>query len=249
MVWMIPTLSRPEKMQRLLNSMSDTDKAEDFVVIYWDRDPRLKHYVAVDYPAHWRQAITPCEWVRDKVNWMFSEYPNESFYSGLSDDILLVTRDMLKPWREHTTSWELSWCQDNWASQTMAAHPAIGGELARSIAKAQGGFLAHPKFPHYGHEMVMFWIAQELGLLKWLPQFVYDCPHPLRGAHMRHEDDETYRKCRKINQASFTAYNNFPRADLLKMVDSVRADFYRVNGIMEKRTARNIMNTANAAQT
>ncbi len=221
-MWLIPTLSRPEKMQRLLDSMSVRDKAEEFVVVYWQGDPRLKHYERVEYPPHWREAVTPCEWVRDKVNWFFREYPNETFYSGLSDDLIMTTQDSLPAWREATGEWNLTWTDDGWAGKNMCAHPAFGGSLARSLAKAMGGHLAHPRFPHYGHEMVAFWVASELSLTKFLPQYQYETRHPLRG--MREEDDETYRKCRALNQASYADFMNFPRAELDYLIASVRAD-------------------------
>ncbi len=224
MIWFLPTLGRPEKMTRMIKSLSEGDRAEKVCVAYWKGDLRLRHYKSVPFPSHWEHHVTDCEILRDKQNWFYSTFPDLPAYGGISDDIVLETPDILRQWREATGPWEMTWCIDGWPNQTVASHGVVGAALAHAYVRAAGG-LAHPQFTHFGTEMMLFQVAQELNFTKFLPHLQYDSPHPMREGMLHIEDDETHRKNRMgyiLGQEILAA---FPDSEIQRIIDCVRAEY------------------------
>ncbi len=226
----LPTLGRPEKIQRLIDSMNDDDRAEDFCVIYWEGDARLIDYGQVCFPSHWEHHITDCEFVSDKCNWYFTRYPTLPVYVGLSDDLTLGTPGMLRPWREGTRAWEFTWPNDGILQHMMATHAAVGNKLAHALARAQGGTFAHPLYKHNGFDVIWFRVALQLGMARYCPEYRIMVKHPGQGDIG--EDDDTYRKMRPYNLAAWKDITEFPRDQLAAIIGSVQQDCF--SGVLER---------------
>lgn len=209
-MWCLPTHKRPEKLKRLIDSVSIEDFREEVLVMVWGGDPRLDDYCKMDFPKSWMLYIGKEQFCRDKLNKAFVVFPHEKFYGLLTDDIVLATPGILTKLRQGAESGKFVWPDDGQWHEKLATHPVVPGNFLRAL-----GFWAHSDFPHNGIDSVLFIMAKELGILQYMPECKITVLHPLFGTAAM---DETYEDGKKLNEQFSFTYDLFLRTKLYPLL-------------------------------
>jgi hypothetical protein len=210
-MWCLPTHKRPEKLQRLIDSLGDEDREEQVIVVPYMYEPRIRDYHLMTLPPRWVLIPSPALSCGDKLNWAFHLFNDESFYGFLSDDIQLATPNMLKPMRQAAESGRFAWPDDGVHGLRLATHPVCPGNLLRILK-----FWAHPDFPHDGLDVVLYKVATNS-----IP-FEYFANFKLRTEKC---DDETFREGRELSKGAIDRLVKWEHEEMQQLIDKVRSNY------------------------
>lgn len=227
-MWCLPTHKRPEKLKLFLDSLSGVDSDEKVLLMIWREDPRKEDYLRMDFPDSWSVYVGAEQFCRDKMNKAFAIYPNEAFYGLLTDDIRLLTPGMLFKMRREAEKGKFVWPDDGIWHERLSTHPVVWGEFVRAL-----GFWAHPQFVHNGIDSVLFIIAQELGLSKYMGECRIEVLHPSFGTA---ETDETYIEGKALNRDFPFLFDLFLRSQLVPLLKKVDQQL-NLGVLCQKQTA------------
>lgn len=216
-MWLIPTHGRALRLKRLLESLSE-ERETSFLVVKWRGDKTLYEYNQMKWPHNVSFILSPpdASYCGEKLNYVFSLFPDEPFYGWLADDLV---------WRSGPLSllpleageWGISYPDDGYAHEALPTHFCLGGKLARA-----SGFLAHPWFPQNCMDSVWDSVGRELGLLRYVPQVLFEHEHCALST--RYSIDDTYLRSAPINRDAGFLFDNvwLPSDDRVALIERIR---------------------------
>lgn len=177
-MWILPSRSRPENLERFIGAYLDTGAGAKVYVRLDECDPHIEQNVKLSglMPRHWTLVVGKRVRMPGALNEAFERFPNELSYGIMGDDI--VPRTELWDVRLNLAAgkWNIVYGDDLQNGESHATHPLMGGDLARAI-----GWLALPNLVHLYNDTVWMAIGTRLGVLKYCPAVVMEHMHFSNG--------------------------------------------------------------------
>lgn len=225
--WILPTISRPKNMGRLIESYKAVAEDAPVVVFLWRDDPHLEEYLNLSldkdpnrrWPNGWtilieKERFTAADAMRLAVKYA----PRAAFYGFLADDVVFKT-----PWSRQLASAAtpcfVSYPDDCIQGEGLCTHFACGGDLVRQL-----GWWALPGLKHHGIDLVFMNLGYNVpGLLKYRPDVIFEHMHPMVD---KGKWDDIYNFAESILGEDNKVYQHWLRADLPSDIHKVRGLLY-----------------------
>jgi hypothetical protein len=206
----LPTMGRPEKAQRFIETYHATDGTLPVWMILDAADAH--NYDGVAQPGHWKRVIVPAGTKPGGIlNGIFEAYPNDDYYAAMADDVV-----------PESSRWDVKLCDAclpdkvSWGFdgiENMGSHPFIGGDLLRKL-----GWWAAPGLKRSCIDGVWNIIATKLGRGVYLPE--------VRTIHRHHTNqkadfDATY-AARKDSPDDVKIFRGFLKDGLADAIERAR---------------------------
>lgn len=153
MVWIIPTMSRPEQCNDVLQSIGPVSKG----VVFLNGKSHYREYMAeLRFPDGWFMIISDDNLgCIGALNKCMQFLPDEPWYGFVADDEFLVggnPDDIVAA----AGNWNIAHGFDNWnQGKRFHGYCVIGGDLARKV-----GFLGIPEtLHHFGFDCAWEWMS------------------------------------------------------------------------------------------
>ncbi len=186
MIVCIATRGRPERFERLMDSIRRTRQVAKVYVRVDGDDPRYSEYCSLDLPSYAEFVIGPRVDVAGAMQECLGAFPTEDCYVLLGDDTEVHTFGWDRKLRDAAGLWHISYPNDGLKGESQATHPCIGGEFLRAI-----GFWALPGLSHLYTDTVWDFLGRQYGNLVYRPDVLVEHLHWSAGKSAR---DETYAK-------------------------------------------------------
>ena len=180
-MWLLPSLGRPERAQRVAEAARDTK----ITLRLHKGDPRLKDYLRIEWPSKWKVVVGPRLSLTETLNEAFRENPRERQYGFLADDTIPSPSDWSQRLQTVAGRDFVAYPDDGLHGEKLCTHFLIGGDLMRSV-----GFWCLPGLKHNFLDTVWYVMGSKLGVLRYVPEVKFEHLHPLAG---KAEQDETYK--------------------------------------------------------
>jgi hypothetical protein len=169
LTWFLPSLGRPQNIERLWASPGGMPP--NGVLVLHEDDPKRGEYKS---PAGWQTIICPpnMRW-GDVWRWIQEQSPNAVFYGVLGDDHEPITPGWHEQLEEAAGSQNIALANGDKRFPLIRNVCCIGGDLARAMGELAPGRLLHNYI-----DDVWDGIAKEFGLLRQLPDVVIRHRHP-----------------------------------------------------------------------
>lgn len=180
-MWFMPSYGRPHRMHEL----ATLNMPDNLLVVLTADDPALPNY---QDNMSFKHVVAPAgSRLGDLKRWIFAQYPDESFYSIIGDD---VHPGLGNPWaklEQAAASRFVAVASGGPRGNAIGAGGVcLGGELVRVM-----GNLAPAGFKHNFVDNIWNDVALEFDLLRFIPDAVIEHRHPCFGTG---EWDDTYRR-------------------------------------------------------
>lgn len=218
-LWILPTISRPQNLKRLIQSYRDVGEEAPVFVFLWTGDPKFPEVLNQEWPLEWtiiqeKERFTAGEAMRRIIKYA----PKAAFYGFLADDIVFKTQ-----WSAQLASAAapcfISYPDDLVQGERLCTHFTCGGELVRRL-----GWWALPELQHSGIDLAFMNLGYNVpGLLKYRPDVIFEHMHPMvhKGAQ-----DEIYDHAKSLMPEDNKIYQRWLRGDLTTDIDKVRGLLY-----------------------
>lgn len=148
-------------------------------------DDDMHRYISVDLPKHWIPFIAPRAPIAHRLQQIFEQFPNESYYGLLGDDLVPRTEGWDVKLIEVAGSDGVAFAKDSIYNGSFASHPVIGGDLVREI-----GWLSLPGLDHLYVDAVWTEIGRRRGVLRYVGDVTVEHMH---FSNSKAAYDQTYR--------------------------------------------------------
>jgi hypothetical protein len=126
----LPTMGRPEKAQRFIDSYHATGGTLPVWLVLDGADEY--QYAHISLPHHWRRLSVPAGMKPgDILNLLFSQFPDDPYYAAMADDVVPETAQWDVKLRDACLPDKVAWGYDG--IENMGSHPFIGGDLLRKL--------------------------------------------------------------------------------------------------------------------
>ena len=170
-MWILPSRSRPQNLQRLFDAWVKTGASTPVVLCLDVDDPCWPQYEVMDMPAGWNVVLETRDGLARAYNEAFKRHPHEPWYGFIADDVVPLTN-----------SWDAVLIdaagKDGMAVPSGghdplgAPHFVLGGDLVRSV-----GWLSLPGLDRLYIDTVWQTIAESRGVLKRVPEVILEHRH------------------------------------------------------------------------
>ena len=187
-LWILPSRSRPQNLGRLIAACRATGMSTPALVRLDEDDFTLSQYKSLIMPDNWKITVGPRLPLSGVYNEAYRTMPETEHFGFIADDVV-----------PETHGWDRALI-DSAGRDGMAVpaggdttggtpHFVLGGDLVRSI-----GWLALPGLDRLWIDTVWHDIAQQRGVLRYLPEVVLSHLHFSNGKALF---DRTYKKHNK----------------------------------------------------
>lgn len=166
-------------------SWDEKEPHSELYVRIWKDDPRRDDYFNIEWPDSWALYETDTKGAAETMNHAFDWQPNEPCYGFIGDDIVLRTKNGLKKLEQEAWRWFVAYPNDTLQRHRLMTHFCMGGELARFL-----GYIVPRQFKHHYMDVVVQNIVMNAGMLRYVPQVIFQHKHFLINAAER---DDTYK--------------------------------------------------------
>lgn len=198
--WILPTISRPQNLQRLIKSYNAMEEDAPVVAFIWRYDPKFSEVMDQIWPKSWivlveSERFTAADAMRRAVQYA----PRAAFYGFLADDVVFKTA-WSRQLAESAVPCFISYPDDGFQHEALCTHFVVGGDLVRGL-----GWWALPGLHHTYLDSALMTLGHNVpGLLKYRSDVVWEHLHPelkkaksdeiYEYARSKHgEDDATYK--------------------------------------------------------
>lgn len=179
----LPTIYRPESVERFIKAYRDTDGTLPVHVVLDQNN--VAAYRHIKMPDNFKRVRVPSGMrLGDIFNLIFKKFPNEEFYGMVADDVVPETCRWDLLLREACLPDKISWGWDGIQNDRLPVHPFIGGDLVRKL-----GWWAPPGIKHWYVDNAWKDIAAGLGVERYMPEIRMKHVHMTNGLAPR---DRTY---------------------------------------------------------
>lgn len=200
-MWVLPTRSRLNNCIRFINAWNDS-KASTPVYVRLDHcDPHIEELKSLAWPDTFNIVIGPRQGMKSALQEMFLNYPNESWYGFLADDLLPKTPNWDLKVIEVAGNKNISYPNDlgKKGKRDLPTHPCVGGDLVRAI-----GWFGFPATYHFYLDTIFRYIGQNLNNIHRLEDVIVEHMHFGRG---KSQLDEIYQQSQAKMRSDSEAYN------------------------------------------
>jgi len=209
----MPTMRRPENLERFIKAYNDTQATLPIWVIF-DAHNAFQ-YDGIETPKHWRRVSVPAGMrLGDIFNRVFKKYPDEKYYAMVADDIIPETKGWDLLLEEACLPDKIAWGWDSIQNEQLPVHPFIGGNLVRKL-----GWWAAPGLKHWYVDNVWKGLADALHCGVYRPDIRMRHCHYANG---KAPFDRTYED-QPNHQTDYNNYVKFMQKDFRKVIDRVKS--------------------------
>ena len=194
-MWIIPSRSRPQNIQRLVKAFNQTLATSPALLWLDNDDPFFIEYMAIDYPPMW-QVVSGLrrDGLAEMYNDIFKANPDLDWYGFLADDVVPETMGWDIAMIRAAGRSGVAYADDGINGEALGTHPVIGGDLVRSV-----GWLALPGLKRLYIDTVWNEIGRTQGCIQYLPDVKLTHHHFSNRMALR---DAIYRKPNKKEDAA-----------------------------------------------
>jgi len=224
-IWLLPSYKRPQRLQKLLNSIIEVGSTTRGLVLTDASDEY--DYSTMAVPPGWGivKLTVETEGRNAVINRFFSDNPIYGWYGLLEDDMVVRTKDWDKKMVEACDPYGFVTANDKWLTPArLRGAKIVGGNLLRLMGRFAPEGCRH-SFMHEFHED----IAVNFRCGKNLADVVIEEEHP---NNRKAQIDDVYRRTvswLQQDQAAFDAYCNTRRLDLFKAIGAATNKIVRVS--------------------
>lgn len=218
--WILPTISRPQNLTRLIESYNAVAEDAPVVVFLWKDDPSFGDNMAQTWPENWLVLIEEERFTAgDAMRRAFKYAPKAAFYGFLADDVVFKTRWSAALSYAASTKF-VAYPDDGLQHEGLCTHFVCGGDLVRKV-----GWWALPGLQHSGLDLVWMVIGRNVpGLLKYRPDVQWEHLHPL--AH-KAESDPIYEYADSLREKDNEVYQEWVRGEELpRLIKKLKVMLY-----------------------
>lgn len=194
-MWFCPTHERPARLSQLVEGSSKTAPDSRVHILASGTG-----YEDIALPRHWTLEITDRITLADKLNYALKQWPDESFYGWIADDIYPLTAAWDTELAALAGHWRCAYPNDTFQRWRLATHQCIGGELMRAVGCWVPPGISHSYMDNFWHTL-----ASRLGVLSYAPDVVWRHDHYFNE---RADEDSTYDIARQHLPADRTTWNS-----------------------------------------
>jgi len=200
-MWVLPTRSRPANCERFINAWIETNASTPVYLRIDSCDPLLDEITSLAWPKEFNIVIGPRQGMKAALQEMFLNYPNESWYGFLADDLLPKTPNWDLKVIEVAGTKNISYPNDlgKKRKRDLPTHPCVGGDLVRAI-----GWFGFPATYHFYLDTIYRYIGQNLNNIYRLEDVIVEHMHFGRG---KSELDEIYKQSQEKMRIDSESYN------------------------------------------
>jgi hypothetical protein len=172
----------------------------------WRDDPKIREYDLLHISDKWDIRIREKRFTAaEAMEFCRISYPDADFYGFLADDIVLKT-PFSEALGEAATPFFIAYPDDSLQGEKLCTHFVCGGELVRAL-----GWWALPGIIHSGIDWVWMLLGyNNPGMLKYMPDVIYEHMHPLVGKAKRDEIYDFAKSKLKDDDKIFQAWMKGP---------------------------------------
>lgn len=214
-MWVLATRSRVANCQRFIQAWHDTRASTPVYVRIDHCDPNLGKLLALPWPKEFVVVTGVRARLRASANEMFNNYPNESWYGLLADDVVPRSDYWDQQLVQAATPDKISYAPDPAAiaaNKFSMSHPCVGGDLVRLV-----GWFGCPVVDHFG--VSTFWqtLHHQLG---WngAVAAVLEHAHPVYG---KAEMDSTYLESLANKYTDLANLSRYIDNNLTALIESI----------------------------
>jgi hypothetical protein len=161
----------------------------------------LDEITSLAWPKEFNIVIGPRQGMKAALQEMFLNYPNESWYGFLADDLLPKTPNWDLKVIEVAGTKNISYPNDlgKKRKRDLPTHPCVGGDLVRAI-----GWFGFPATYHFYLDTIYRYIGQNLNNIYRLEDVIVEHMHFGRG---KSELDEIYKQSQEKMRIDSESYN------------------------------------------
>lgn len=217
--WILPTISRPMNLSRLIESYRDVQEDAPVFVFLWTEDPKLPENMNQQWPENWTVLLEKERFTAgDAMRKAYTYMPNAAFYGFLADDVIFHT-----PWSRQlaTAAYPcfVAYPDDGFQHEHLCTHFVVGGEMVRKM-----GWWALPNVQHTGLDLVWMLIGQNVpGMLKYRPDVQWDHLHHLLE---KADKDEIYEYADSLRERDEQTYENWIEVGLRPAIERAKEVLY-----------------------
>lgn len=217
--WILPTISRPQNLTRLIESYNAVEEAAPVVVFLWRDDLKFAENMHQKWPREWTVLIESERFTAgEAMKRAFKYAPNAEFYGFLADDVVFKTQ-WSQQLKESAVPCFVSYPDDGLQHEGLCTHFVCGGELVRAL-----GYWCLPKLEHSGIDLVWMNLGFNVpGLLHYRPDVQWEHLHPLVN---KAEKDEIYDFARSLLKQDDEVYQDWVRNGIKQDIETVKKLLY-----------------------
>lgn len=183
----LPSRQRPDALKRFFEGYIETEADSKGVVLLDIDDPKLHEYEIRNFPKDWIAiAGIRHDGLASMFNEAFHRFPNEPWYSYMTDDTIPRTKHWDKILIEKAGNDGVAYPDDGINGEKLAGIPVIGGDLVRDM-----GWLALPGLKRIYIDNAITEVARRAGKLHYCPEVLIEHMHFSNG---KSAFDDTYAK-------------------------------------------------------
>ena len=192
--WVLPTISRPQNLGRLIDSYNEVEENAPVLVMLWADDPFFDQYLSLQLPKRWELVVEKDRFTAtDAMRFLVKTNPNASAYGFLGDDLIFHT-----PWWETLSEYAddscISYPDDGIHGPQLPTHFVCGRKLVETV-----GWWALPGLVHSGVDVAWHLIGLNIpGLIHYCDDVKFEHLHPIVN---KGQDDQIYKFARSHLEA------------------------------------------------
>jgi hypothetical protein len=216
-MWVLPTRSRPKNCLRFIEAWKNSNASTPVYLRLDSCDPYIEELKNIKWPDTFIVVIGPRTGMKAALQEMFLNYPNESWYGFLADDLLPKTDKWDQELIKIAGSSNISYPNDlgKKGKRHLPTHPCVGGDLVRAI-----GWFGFPATYHFYLDTIWRYIGDRLNNIHRLDNVIVEHLHFGRG---KSELDIIYQESQKKTKSDSEAYNAWIESNGEKLIEELKA--------------------------
>lgn len=177
----LPTKNRPQNLEAIFQSYSDTKVTEPITLIIENSD---ESYNNIKIPDNFQIFRCPAGSVIEKTNFFYNKIKSEVSYLGwLADDLVPLTQNWDIILKEGCLRYGMAYGDDGFQHSSLPTHPFVSIDRINLF-----GYFWHSDFNHNYVDNILLLQSQVLGY-KYYSNVKFEHRHHLNG---KSEKDKTY---------------------------------------------------------
>ena len=211
---LVPTRGRPENVERLVDAMALTCRADTWVSFGIDEDDDSFPVGTLPALFEWEASGGPRKQLVGWTNQLFEENPNEPAYGSIGDDHVPRTVGWDYQILEALQTNHVVYPDDGFAHEFLATAFFVRGSIPRAL-----GYVVPPSIQHMYADHFVMELGRGLGSLQYLPDVLVEHMHYL--AH-KSPQDALYDESEALMDKDRVAYEAYCRDELAADIEKVR---------------------------
>lgn len=210
----LPSRERPWGVKRFINAYWHTRATHPVVVSVDEENTEMvEEYKALELPPNFSLQVSPRAPYSHDMNALFRQYPNESVYGFLADDVVPFTLRWDKRLIEAAKEYGVVWPNDVITTpghNKRSGHYFIDGDLLREV-----GIFCPPAIHHFYSDNVWIDIADRVGMGMYMEDVIVEHLHFSNGRALHDATYQSHAPHARADQNAYEAWSVDPETEAM----------------------------------